>query len=280
MKSPLVFFLLLILASCRTAFPGGEGDPSPGTPALEAVVATPERGDPGGPRASPPPPPPSSSFAPRAFETRTGGIALQGFRFHASTHRLVVADQAGGPGSGWPDARAAAGDGLAAINASFFNPDGSPLGLVATRGERRGSINRASSLGSGFFVESPAGNLDLIRREAFNGAREAVQAGPFLVDQGRTVPGLSDTRSSARSFIATDGSGGWIAARTGPCSLAELGRALQDARIDGVAIHHALNLDGGRSSEIWISGDLPGGPLFVRPLWNKPVRNFLVLHPR
>jgi hypothetical protein len=41
-----------------------------------------------------------------------------------------------------------------------------------------------------------------------------------------------------------------------------------------------LNLDGGRSSDLWISSAVQGGPLRERPLWNKPVRNFLVLIPR
>jgi exopolysaccharide biosynthesis protein len=169
---------------------------------------------------------------------------------------------------------------LAAINASFFNPDGSPLGLVVTGGSRRGSINRASSLGAGFFVESSSGELRLVRREHFQGGREAVQAGPFLVENGRAVGGLSDAGSSARSFIATDGRGGWVMARTGPGSLAALGQALQNAELGGVKIRSALNLDGGRSSEIWVSDQVAGGPRFTRPFWNSSVRNYLVLRKR
>jgi len=41
-----------------------------------------------------------------------------------------------------------------------------------------------------------------------------------------------------------------------------------------------MNLDGGRSSDLWISSRVSGGPLTSRPPWNRPVRNFLILVPR
>lgn len=270
--------IFLALLACRPASSLPASDPSAST------VPPSARLDEGKSEASPTPEVAptrvSKAFSPRAFETSIGGIPVEGVRFHASTHRLTVADQSAGPGSQWPDAKSAGNGALAAINASFFNPDGSPLGLVITQGQRRGGMNRASSLGAGFFVESASGRLEILRREKFQGGREAIQSGPFLVEDGRTVRGLSETTSSARSFIATDGAGGWVIVRTGPCSLAGLGRALRGAEIDGVKILTALNLDGGRSSEIWASGALAGGPRFTRPLWNKPVRNFLVLQSR
>ncbi|MCH7228040.1 phosphodiester glycosidase family protein [Verrucomicrobiaceae bacterium E54] len=170
-------------------------------------------------------------------------------------------------------------NGLAAVNGGFFTPEGQPLGRVVASGKSTGSINRASSLGSGFYVEKndrPA----LVRRQGFSGGSQALQAGPFLVENDRTVPGLGTKVSSARTFIATDGRHGWILARTGACSLADLATALTGATIGGIRLRSALNLDGGRSSEIWASGALPGGPAFTRPLWNKPVRNFLVLKSR
>ena len=48
----------------------------------------------------------------------------------------------------------------------------------------------------------------------------------------------------------------------------------------GWKIHRAMNLDGGRSSDLWISSRVSGGPLTSRPPWNRPVRNFLILLPR
>src|SRR5690606_36149306 len=109
--------------------------------------------------------------------------------------------------------------------------------------------------------------------------REALQSGPFLVENRRPVGGLSAQNSSARSFIARLDGSRWLIARTGSCSLKDLGQALAGSEWDGSPLHTALNLDGGRSSDLWVSGAVEGGPLHERPLWNRPVRNFLVLTP-
>ncbi len=231
--------------------------------------------------AEPEPLPAAPAEAPRAFRTRLGGIPVSGIAFDSRTHRLLVADQPGGPGSLWADAAAAAASrgGLAALNGGFFTPEGAPLGLVIAGGKRAGSPNRASSLGAGFYAggNTPA----LLRRERWSsGAAEALQSGPFLIERGRPVAGLSGASSGARSFIAWDGGHRWLLARTGACSLADLAEALRGTEPGGVPIRHALNLDGGRSSDLWISPSVEGGPLSERPFWNKPVRNFLILVPR
>lgn len=225
---------------------------------------------------------PSRIMPPRLVRVSLEGIAMEAIIYDSRSHEAIVADQPDGPGSTWPDSRAAgeARGGLGAINAGFFTPEGAPLGLVVTNSQRRGGINRASSLGSGFYVLDSGGNPSLLRREEFRSAREAIQAGPFLVENGRQVGSLSEKASSARTFIATNGSHGWVLARTGPCSLRQLATALKGARIGEVSIKSALNLDGGRSSEIWASDRLLGGPVQIRPLWNKPVRNFLVLREK
>lgn len=219
------------------------------------------------------------SSAPRAFRTSLGGISISGVSFDSRTHRLAVADQEGGPGSKWADAEAAAQayGGVAGINAGFFTPEGKPLGLVVSGGKRSGSLNR-SSLGAGLYSGSPSPAL--LRREHGGSGPEVLQAGPFLVESGKATGGLSPKSSTARSFIAWDGGQGWIFARSGACSLADLAQALAGAEAGGVKIHSALNLDGGRSSDLWISSAVAGGPVRERPLWNKPVRNFLVLVPR
>ncbi|TAE77237.1 MAG: hypothetical protein EAZ84_05030 [Verrucomicrobia bacterium] len=222
----------------------------------------------------------SSAPAPRLVRTSLAGIPITAIAFDARTHRLVVADQADGPGSQWPDAQSAATsqEGIAALNGGFFTPEGQPLGLVASEGKQAGSVNRASSLGSGFYMggTTPA----LARRESAPRGPELLQSGPFLVEQGRPVAGLSTASSTARSFIGWDGSHGWFIARSGACSLQSLAKALASNELGGVPARHVLNLDGGRSSDLWISRSIPGGPLEQRPPWNKPVRNFLVLLPR
>ncbi len=216
---------------------------------------------------------------PRATRGTFGGIRFQGVAFDSRTHRLRVADQPGGPGSRWPDAAAAAKalGGIAAVNAGFFTPEGAPLGLAISAGNAAGHWNRASSLGSG--VWHPGA---IVRREALGpqGARrhsELLQAGPMLVENGRSVSGLESTKASARTVILWDGGTRWWIGVSSPASLAETARVLDSENPAGWRARHALNLDGGRSSDLWVSGVVSGGPLRHRPPWNRPVRNFLVL---
>lgn len=219
--------------------------------------------------------------APRAVRHSLGGIPISAVSFDSRTHRLSIVDQAGGPGSSFADAQAAAASrgGIAAVNGGFFTPEGAPLGLVVSGGKRTGSINRASSLGAGYYSEASAPAL--VRRERWGGTvSEALQSGPFLVEHGKAIGGLSSTSSSARTVIGWDGGTHWFIARGGACSLAELAQALAGAEIGGVKARFVLNLDGGRSSDLWISPAVEGGPVTERPFWNKPVRNFLILVPR
>lgn len=208
------------------------------------------------------------------------GISITAVAFDSRSHRLVVADQPGGPGSLWPDARSAAAsrNGIAAVNGGFFTPQGAPLGLVIAGGKRAGNLNRASSLGAGLFIDD--GSPALVRRETGRTGGELLQSGPFLVEKGRAIPGLSPESSTARTFLGWDGASGWFIARSGACSLADLSKALEGAKIGGVACSAVLNLDGGRSSDLWAGTSLAGGPVTHRPFWNKPVRNFLVLVKR
>jgi Phosphodiester glycosidase len=215
------------------------------------------------------------------------GITFEGVAFDSREQRLVVVDQAAGPGSRFEDASAAAASlgGLAAVNAGFFTPSGAPLGLVAAAGKISGAWNSASSLGSGVWFENPAGVTAITRRKNLSRAsaaamRELIQAGPLLVENGRAIGGLEAEKTSARTVILWDGGTQWWLGRSSPCTLAAISRALATASPAGWPIKQALNLDGGRSADLWISGKLAGGPLLRRPPWNRPVRNFLVLLPR
>lgn len=220
------------------------------------------------------------SATPTVLQVTLSGISITAVTFDSRTHRLAIADQADGPGSRWADAAAAGREfgGIAAVNAGFFTPEGKPLGLVVTGGKRISPINRASSLGAGLFIggNSPA----LQRREHGTGAPEVLQSGPFLVENSRVISGLRTDNSTARTLLGWDGGHGWFIARTSGCSLAGLAQALAGAEIGGVKAHTVLNLDGGRSSDLWASSSVTGGPVTQRPLWNKPVRNFLVLTRR
>jgi uncharacterized protein YigE (DUF2233 family) len=223
----------------------------------------------------------------RATNTDVSGITFEGVAFDSRSHRLVVVDQERGPGSKYPDAASAAAsmNGLAAVNGGFFTPEGTPLGLVVSEGKTSGSWNSASSLGGGIWCEDSSGRSTIRRREALGrsgaaGMRELLQAGPMLVENGRAVSGLDAVKTSARTLIAWDGGTRWWIGRTPPCSLVDLARALANGQPAGWTVKSALNLDGGRSADLWISGNVNGGPVSKRPMWNRPVRNFVVLAPR
>jgi len=174
---------------------------------------------------------------------------------------------------------------LAAVNAGFFTPKGAPLGLVIASGTRAGSWNSSSSLGSGLWLETADGRSSIVRREKLgpseaSSMRELLQAGPMLVENGRAVFGLDANKSSVRTLIIWDGGNRWWIGRTNSCTLTQLAAATASSQPAAWPVHHALNFDGGRSSDLWISDRIPGGPLTRRAPWNKPVRNFLILTPR
>lgn len=222
-----------------------------------------------------------------ATRAEISGIVFEGVAFDSRSHRLVVADQAGGPGSQFADAASAGRlhGGLAAVNAGFFTPEGAPLGLVVAAGKCAGAWNSASSLGSGVWHEDTSGQSAITRRENLGrpGAatmRELLQAGPMLIENGRAVSGLDTIKPSVRTLVLWDGGSRWWLGRASACTLAELGASLASGKPAGWPVRHALNLDGGRSSDLWISEAVPGGPVTKRPAWNRPVRNFLILMPR
>ena len=286
MHGPIRFLLpLLLLASCTpyepaTAPPQKKEAPAP-PPAAAAITATP------------------LTEAPKIFENTTPPAAptlvtrnlpefnLEGVAFDSRTHRLRIIDQDDGPGTTFTDAAHAGNSrsALAAINAGFFTPEGEPLGLLVAAGKSAGSWNSATSIGSAIWHESHSGTSRISRRNETNPAaakqmRETLQSGPMLVDRSIVVGGLESDKTSARCFIAWDGGTRWFIGRTSPCTLKALAETLASGKYCGWTIHRAMNLDGGRSSDLWISSRVSGGPLTSRPPWNRPVRNFLILMPR
>lgn len=273
-----IFSCLVLLAGCT---PVREPAPPPARaghrvqpPVFTATPETPVR-------------PSSPLDHARITRVRHAGIDFEGVAFDSRSQRLVVADQAGGPGSRLADAAAAgrARGGLAAANAGFFTPTGEPLGLVVAAGRPAGAWNTASSLGSGVWHEDSAGHSSISRREKLGRAgasamRELIQAGPMLIDHGHTVAGLDAIKPSVRTLILWDGGTRWWLGQASACTLADLGAALGTCQPAGWPVRHALNLDGGRSADLWISNALAGGPVSLRAPWNRPVRNFLVLVPR
>jgi len=229
--------------------------------------------------------PPVPAASPSFATATQRGITFEGVAFDSRTHRLRVIDQPHGPGTAYATARDAANrhGALAAMNAGFFTPEGKPLGLVIAGGKRSGAWNSASSLGSGIFAENGTGRLSISRRgspSAFHDARELIQAGPLLVENGGAVGGLDPGKMAVRSILLTDGGTRWWIGKTSSCSLAALGDALASQSPAPWPVRHALNLDGGRSTDLFVSPKTPGGPFERRSVFNRPVRNFLILEPR
>ena len=214
------------------------------------------------------------------------GITISAVCFDDRKFQLTVADQADGCGSQWMDAKSAAMscNGYAAINGGFFTPEGKPLGILVASGIKRGSLNQ-SSLGAGIFISSKNKSA-ILRREHYasssvtHNVENLLQAGPILIEHGKPTIGLSDNNARPRSFIAWDGKHHWAIGHIDSSTLAAAARALSETSLIGFKASSVLNLDGGRSSDLWAGPRVPGGAKTHRSFLNKPVRNYLVITSR
>lgn len=168
---------------------------------------------------------------------------------------------------------------LAGTNGGYFHPDRTPLGLVVSGGK---VIHRQETarLLSGVVAVKKGGAV-LLRAAAWRlspQVTDALQAGPFLIDRGKAVPGLEGTRSAARTVALADAGGvRALLVIPGAVTLAETAAILAAAPVcPDVKIERALNLDGGSSSALWV--DATPAPFSLRE-W-KAVRNYLAIVPR
>ena len=167
---------------------------------------------------------------------------------------------------------------LAGVNGGYFGPDDKPVGLLISDGNVVAPLRKARLL-SGVMVVSND-RVQLLRIAEYSSKRKAtaaLQCGPFLVDRGRPVPGLNDTRPARRTFIVTGGSD---RAAIGLCSdvtLAQLGEILATPAVaPDLKVQRALNLDGGSSSAFWFAGER--GPTSISE--QKAVRDFVTVVPK
>lgn len=282
MSATRAAILTIFISGCHPVIDGRNQTTSGRSPQRAIVSPAPKR-----PAATPAIEVSAPLQAPMVTRKTISGIMFEGVAFDARTHKLVVADQPGGPGSRFADTCAAARScgGLAAFNAGFFTPTGDPLGLVISQGTRAGAWNTASSLGSGVWHTDTAGRMAITRRETLGRSAattmtELLQSGPMLVRDGHLVSGLDADKPRMRMLLLWDGGSRWWIGQATPCTLAALADAAIQGKPAGWNIHAALNLDGGRSSDLWISGNIKGGPLKRSHTWNRQVRNFLILTPR
>jgi exopolysaccharide biosynthesis protein len=173
---------------------------------------------------------------------------------------------------GW---REALPDALAFVNANFFTPEHTVLGLLISDGTRYGQayIERG-----GTFYQDASGNVGILEnvRQALPSQnwRTAVQAFPMLVYDGApTYANARDTRGSRRTVIAIDNEGRVLLMATPGIGLGlyPLSQFLPTAELGLV---NAFNLDGGRSTMLWIQKTGYG----IAPF--EPVPSVLALYRR
>ena len=206
---------------------------------------------------------------------------LEVYHFKAADTALCVVDEGdGSPRYGSLEEAMRRHKCSAGINGGYFGADAArkPIGLV-----RHGGFSVSPLSTGGFTVAGvvyDTGQTIRLERSSrlsvsVRAMHEAIQGGPFLVEQGRVVPGLEKTRRAARTFIATDGAGKWCIAVSSPLTLHELAVWLAEKGSMGAfRVHTALNLDGGSSSSFWdkaAGAYLPGF---------KAVRNYVGVRPR
>lgn len=145
----------------------------------------------------------------------------------------------------------------AVVNASFFDVDGSPLGLLIVDGQRR---NRLRSVDWGVFSIDATGADIVHTREWEDGptVTQALQSGPRLVVDGKAL--TLKKQSARRTAVCVTGEGA-IKLAVLPSTTAAANLA---ALLEGLGCTDALNLDGGPSTQLHLSRagvvvDEPGG---------------------
>lgn len=145
---------------------------------------------------------------------------------------------------------------IAAINGSFFDINGNPLGLLITDGKTVNNRVVTHSIYSGiFYVKDDVPYI--VNRDSFTpiGVTQALQVGPILIEDGKDTEGFKDIHSiHYRSGIAIDDSGRVIIYATDTnykgISLYEVRQVM---RLPDIGCINVLNLDGGGSTQMYIS---------------------------
>ena len=282
-KSHLILLLIALLGSCSVTTPR-DRPPIPPLPTVPRAdpLALPARAVSMITPQDPPPSPILSALPSQSHPLKVNSASLNGTTFTAVTfdrrnYFLKVIDQKEGPGTEFTGAEFAGQGSLAAINGGFFNPDGSPLGLVITDGQSRGAFNSHSFLGTGIIDGE---NTILSHRKSYQKSSELVQSGPRLVWDQERLTGLSKSKERPRSFVIWDGNDHFGIGYADRATLQGLANNLQVQPFEGFHIKYAINLDGGTSCDLWVSNQIPGGGFTKSSLFRKKARNYLALRKR
>lgn len=202
------------------------------------------------------------------------------FIVNQNSYNLELVDQPEGPGTLWENAEKAAtkNNAIGAINAGFFTPEGKPLGICISNSKKTGSLNK-TSIGSGCFIVNRNGIPVIVRSSEINrykNPKSLVQAGPFLIENKKPIQ-VKDSEPRPRSFIAHDTNGNWLFAMVDSISMSNLVSYLQDDGIPGFTITTALNLDGGRSSQLYHADKEGQTSKQVAAFMYRKVRNYIIV---
>src|SRR5436190_7400422 len=136
--------------------------------------------------------------------------------------------------------------GIAGVNGGYFDPQNAPVGLLISDGKSIAPLRKARLL-SGILVVTKT-RVDLLRSGEYSSRKNviaAVQCGPFLVDGGKPIGGLNNTRPARRTLVFTTGSD---RAAIGFCSTVTLAQLGDLVATPEFKTQRALDLDGGSSS--------------------------------
>lgn len=147
------------------------------------------------------------------------------------------------------------------INGGFFDEANRATGLLIADGRAFGRSYRG--FGGMFVLREGKPSLQWLRTHPYRfdpAIEQAVQGFPMLVVDAQRVEGISDNgQRNRRSFIALD-RGGYVllgVTQMAQWTLTDLADFL--ATSSELRVAHALNLDGGGSSGLWIDSALDDG---------------------
>lgn len=147
------------------------------------------------------------------------------------------------------------------INSNFFDEQGRPLGVVISRGIQHQKAHNGGGTLTGV-IYATSDTVGISHRGTFSTEKiiEASQAGPRLISEGAPVVGIKDNSNPTNLSIACiDREQRIVLLRV---SLAMFGGSLKDIQSlllrPELGCYEALNFDGGGSSQMYISGDIPG----------------------
>ncbi len=149
---------------------------------------------------------------------------------------------------------------IACINANFFDENGDPLGLVVSKGIIHQKMHKGGNTLTGVF-QVGRNEMSIVNRSDFipGVGLEVIQAGPRLLSHHQPIEGLKDDGKTRRSGLCIDEKKRLILYAV---SSDIMGVSIPDMQkillMKGLDCTDALNLDGGGSSQLYVSNDIPG----------------------